>query len=595
MTNYRAPTGEMLFVLNELAGIQQLAALPGFEDATPDMVGAILEEAGKLAADVLAPLNQAGDQQGSRLVDGNVISPDGFADAYQKFVESGWAGISQPPEYGGQGLPFLLQMVVAEMWNSANISFSLSTMLAAGAIEAMRTHGTNELNDRYLHKMVSGEWPATMNLTEPQAGSDLAAVRSRAEPEGDHYRIFGTKIFITWGDHDLSDNIVHLVLARLPDAPEGVKGISLFLVPKLMLKEDGTSGELNDVRAVSVEHKLGIHASPTCVMSFGDGDGAIAYLVGEENNGLACMFTMMNHARLGVGVQGVGMSEIACQAAAAYARERVQGVAPGHEGRVAIIEHADVRRMLMQMRAQTEASRALAYVAIAAHDFSQREEDAGARQRRQQRVDLLTPIVKAWCTELAQEVTTLGIQVHGGMGYIEETGAAQYYRDARITPIYEGTNGIQAMDLVGRKLLRDGGAAWSALYAELQEFQTELAGTPEESLRKMSGAFSTALDALSTSTEWLLEHGARDPNIAASAAFNYLMLMGTVLGGWLMAKGALAAHRCLKSGDGDEDFYRARITVAKFYIEHLLPRAGSYAASVTAGSESIMGLSADQL
>ena len=588
--SYVAPIKELQFVLTELADIGSVARHPGFEEATSDMVEAILEEAGRYASEILEPLNRTGDQQGTRLENDRVVSPEGFAEAYRQFVVSGWQGLNQSTEYDGQGLPFLVQCAVAEIWNSANISFALCPMLTAGAIEAISAHGSDSLKQTYLPKMVSGEWTGTMNLTEPQAGSDLSAVRAKAEPEGDHYRISGQKIFITWGDHEMSENIVHLVLARLPGAPEGVKGISLFLVPKYLVKDDGSPGERNDVKVVSLEHKLGIHASPTCLMSFGDGGGAIGYLLGEKHRGLACMFTMMNHARLEVGVEGVGLSERAYQQAVSYARERIQGYAPGHKGRVAIIHHADVRRMLLQMRALTAAGRAIACVTSAVHDHAHHAGDDAVRQSEQRRLDLLTPVVKAWCTETAQEVTSLGVQVHGGMGFIEETGAAQYLRDARITTIYEGTTGIQASDLIGRKILRDRGAEIGALLTGMQQFEVELLAMEGSGFEIMKRGFSEALQALSDAVDWVLAN-AEQPDMAGSVAVNFLMLMGTTLGGWLLTKGAIAAQRYIDDGSTD-GFYRSKIDVANFYAAQILPRSISYGAAVRSGANNIMAMPA---
>jgi len=589
--SYVAPTKELRFVLTELADIGSVARHPGFEEATPDMVEAILEEAGRFAAEILEPLNRTGDQQGTRLENDRVVSPAGFAEAYQQFVEMGWQGLNQSTEFDGQGLPFLIQCAAAEIWNSANLSFALCPMLTAGAIEAISAHGSNALKQTYLPKLVSGEWTGTMNLTEPQAGSDLSAVRAKAEPEGDHYRISGQKIFITWGDHELSENILHLTLARLPDAPEGVRGISLFLVPKFLVNDDGSLGARNDARAVSLEHKLGIHASPTCLMSFGDDGGAVGYLVGEENRGLACMFTMMNHARLEVGVEGVGLSERAYQHAVDYARERIQGYAPGHDGRVAIIHHADVRRMLLQMRALTEAGRAIACVTSAIHDHAHHAADDTIRQSHQQRLDLLTPVIKAWCTETSQEVTSLGVQVHGGMGYIEETGAAQYLRDARITTIYEGTTGIQASDLIGRKILRDRGAAMGTLLAELKQFETELLSMEGSQFETMKRRFPEALQALVETVDWVLAN-AEQTDMAGSVAVNFLMLTGTTLGGWLLAKGAIAAQQQIDNGSTDE-FFKTKITVTGFYAAQILPRSAAYGAAVRSGAKEIMAMPAE--
>ena len=456
MSDYKAPTTDIHFVLKHIAALDKLANFSRFEEATEELVEAVITEAARLSSEVVAPSNRPADIQGARIENNAVSAADGLSDIYQQLIEGGWTSLSFSPEWGGQGLPSVLATAIQEMLMSANLSFSLCPMLTQGAIEAIDTHATDSLKQTYLPNMVSGQWTGTMNLTESQAGTDLAAVRTKAEPEGDHYRITGQKIFITWGDHDMTDNVIHLVLARLPDAPPGVKGISLFLVPKFMVNADGSIGERNDVYATALEHKLGIHASPTCVMSFGNNDGAIGYLVGEPNNGLACMFTMMNHARLTVGLQGVAISERAYQHAVSYAQERIQG--PTVSGPGPIINHPDVRRMLMLMKALTEAQRALTYAAVSSMDVLHASEDKNEQQHHQARVDLLTPIVKGWCTEVAQEVASLGVQVHGGMGFIEETGAAQYFRDARILPIYEGTNGIQALDLIGRKFLRDRGS-----------------------------------------------------------------------------------------------------------------------------------------
>ncbi|TVQ48290.1 MAG: acyl-CoA dehydrogenase [Gammaproteobacteria bacterium] len=591
--SYTAPIKDMRFVINEIAGLDQLNALPAFDMASPDLVDTVLEEAGRLAAEVLAPTNWPGDQTGTRVENDAVVVPEVFREAYRQFIEGGWPALPCNPEFDGQGLPHVVATAAMEMWKSANLAFSLCPMLTHGAVEALEAHGSEELRRAYLAKLITGEWTGTMNLTEPQAGSDLAAITTRAVPEGDHYRITGRKIYITWGDHDLTDNVIHLVLARLPDAPEGVKGISLFLVPKFLLDADGRPAERNDVKAVSVEHKLGIHGSPTCVMSYGDEGGAIGYLVGEENNGLACMFTMMNHARLAVGVEGLSISERAYQLALAYARDRVQGYVPGEAERVRIIRHPDVRRMLLTMKSSIEAMRAMAYVASASLDFSLQAEDPELRARHQARIDLLTPVVKGWCTELGQEMASLGVQIHGGMGYVEETGAAQHLRDARITTIYEGTTGIQANDLAGRKVIRDGGRAMAALLAEMRETQAELseAGEPHAGIAtRLAGG----IEALEASVGWLLEHSANDPHAMGSAGVNLLMLTGTVAGGWLMGRGALAASRRLADGDTDREYLEAKLVTAQFYAEHLLPRAGAYRDAILAGSESMMALNEEQ-
>src|SRR5438876_1865704 len=483
MSQYHAPLKEMQFVMNDLAGLEQVGKLPGFEDATPDTVAAILAEAAKFATEVLDPLNAVGDREGARrLDDGSVKTPTGFKNAYLQYCANGWNGLTKNPEFGGQGLPQLVATAVEEMWHAANMAFDLCPLLTQGAIEAIELCGTPEQKELFLPKMVSGEWAGTMNLTESQAGSDLAAVRTRAVPQPDgSFKLYGQKIFITYGEHDYTVNIIQLVLARTPTAPEGVKGISLFIVPKFLINADGSLGLRNDVQCVSLEHKLGIHASPTAVLAYGDKGGAVGYMIGQENRGLEYMFIMMNLARFSVGMEGVGISERAYQRAVAYARDRVQGKPVGMDKPKAsdtIIEHPDIRRMLMTMRAYTEAMRAVAYVTAAAMDNARRHSDSDARKRHQAFVDLMIPIVKGWSTEIAQEVTYLGVQVHGGMGFIEETGAAQHYRDARIITIYEGTTGIQANDLIGRKTARDGGTTARTVVAEMQKLDAELAEQP---------------------------------------------------------------------------------------------------------------------
>jgi alkylation response protein AidB-like acyl-CoA dehydrogenase len=585
MSDYKAPVDDIAFVLAEHARIDALAALPGFGEATPDLVQAVLEGAAQLAAGVIAPLNASGDREGARVVDRGVVEARGFREAYLQYVEGGWNSVPFPESHGGQGLPVVLGTAVQEMVQSANLSFSLCPLLTQGAIDAILAHGSEALKAAWLPKMISGEWTGTMNLTEPQAGSDLAAVRARAERDGDRYRVFGNKIFITWGDHAMTDNVVHLVLARLPDAPPGVKGISLFLVPKYLLNADGSPGERNDVYPVSVEHKLGIHASPTCVMGFGDNGGAIGWLVGEENNGLACMFTMMNHARLSVGLQGVAVSERAMQHAVGYARDRVQGAVPGKTGRAAIINHPDVRRMLLTMKALTEAGRALTYVAMASHDHVHHNPDPDAVKHHAARLALLTPIVKGWCTEMSMEVTSLGVQVHGGMGFIEETGAAQYMRDARILPIYEGTNGIQALDLVGRKFLRDGGKAMAAWIVELREVAAGCVGPEQASTGE---ALARAVDELERTAAWIRANADAAGHNPGAAAYHFLMLAGTVAGGWQLAVGAQAAARQLAQGVGNADFLRGKQFTARFYAEQILPRAAAHAAAASSGAQTLM-------
>ena len=592
MAEYVAPLRDMKFTIQELGGLAEIGGLPGCEELTPDLVDAVLEEAGKFASGVLSPLNWSGDQEGCRVENGVVTTPAGFRDAYQQFREAGWPALGGDPEFGGQGLPHLISGMVSEIWNGANMSFCLCPMLTNGAVTAVKRHGSDAQKQLYLEKMVSGEWTGTMNLTEPQAGSDLSAVRTRAVPEGDHFRISGTKIFITYGEHDFTENIIHLVLARTPTAPEGVKGISLFLVPKFMVAADGSIGARNDVKCVSIEHKLGIHASPTCVMAFGEKDGAVGYLVGEENQGLAYMFTMMNMARLEVGIEGIAIAERAYQRALAYARERVQGREVGVKGgdRVSIIHHPDVRRMLMTMKAQVEAMRALGAAACTALDLAHRHPDREQRMRFQSVFDLLTPVVKGWCTEQSVEIASLGVQVHGGMGFVEETGAAQHLRDARITPIYEGTTGIQANDLIGRKVAAEKGMTAKAVIAEMRAFDRELAGSNDPALGVIRRALSEGVTALSEATDWLLETYPYNVKAASAGAVPYLKLWGTVAGGWQLARGALVSKRRLDEGSADFDFYRGKIATARFFAEHILPLAQAYRQAIVNGSASVLAL-----
>jgi alkylation response protein AidB-like acyl-CoA dehydrogenase len=581
--SYLAPLADMRFVLDEIALLSEVAALPGLEPGVDELAGAVLEEAGRLAGEIVAPLNQPADRTGSILENGVVRTPPGFRDAYARYVEGGWNGLAAPAAAGGQGLPLALAMPVAEMWNSACMAWALCPLLTQGAIELLQAHGSAELQHRYLAKLVSGEWTGTMNLTEPQAGSDVGGLKTRAVPEGDHYRITGQKIFITYGDHDLADNIVHMVLARTPGAPAGSRGISLFLVPKFLPDGEGGPGSRNDVRALSLEHKLGIHASPTCVLGFGEDGGAIGWRIGEENRGLDCMFTMMNAARLAVGLQGVAIAERAYQHARDFARVRVQGrplgIPADHPDAAVlpIIHHPDVRRMLLWMKTATEAMRAVAYYAAAAIDRARHAGEAAERHRWQRRADLLIPVVKAWCTDLGIEVASTGIQVHGGMGYVEETGAAQYLRDARIAPIYEGTNGIQANDLVGRKLARDAGAAAFELIAEMR-------GSPPGA----DAALRTGIAALETATQSLV---AADPAAAAAGAVPYLKLFGTVLGGWLMARLAEAASR---PDPADAGFAAAKRLTARFYAEHFLALAPAYLPAIGGGA-TVMAFAPDLL
>lgn len=588
MAEYKAPVKEMNFVLNHVADMPGLAQLPGFEDAQEDMVSAILDEAAKLSGEVLSPLNTVGDQTGVRLDGAEVPTPEGFKEAYQAFAEGGWGSLQFDPTYGGQGLPYSLSIPVMEMWQAANMSWGLCPLLSQGAVEAIDASASDELKETYLPKLISGEWTGTMNLTEPAAGSDLSVVRSKAEPAGDHYLVSGQKIFITWGEHDMAENIVHLVLARLPDAEPGVRGISLFLVPKFLVNADGSLGERNDCAAVSLEHKLGIHASPTCVMSFGDNGGAVGYLVGEPGKGLACMFKMMNNARLAVGLQGVAISERAYQHALEYAGDRTQGRAVGHAEAGPIIRHPDVRRMLLTMKALTEAGRAITYDACASLDRAHKQSD----KEQAARAALLTPIVKGWCTEFAQEVTSLGVQIHGGMGFIEETGAAQFYRDARILPIYEGTNGIQALDLVGRKTQFDAGEALTALIAEMQAVAEQALASDDHV--QDGQALADALVALEGARDQLL-NSTDTPEFAATVAYNFLMLAGTVCGAWQLLRQALQAAEMLQQGATDQPFLTAKQATASFYIGQVLPRYKGYAAMIEDGYASVLDVSDEQL
>ena len=563
MTSYVPPLADIRFVLERVARLDQVTGLPGLGHATPDVTEAVLDAAGELAAEVLAPLNAIGDRQGSVLENGVVRTPEGFRDAYRRYAEGGWNGLAVPERWGGQGLPWTLNAAASEMWHAANLSFQLCPLLTQAAIEALLHHGTEAQQSLYLPKLVGGEWTGAMCLTEPQAGSDVGALRTRAEPDGDAFRIHGQKIFITYGDHDLAENVVHLVLARLPGAPAGTKGISLFLVPKFLPDAEGRPGRRNDMRVLKLEHKLGINASPTCVMAYGEDEGAIGWLIGEPNAGMRCMFTMMNNARLGVGLEGLGVAERAYQQALAYARERVQGRIDGRPAR--LVDFPDVRRMLSSMRAQIAAMRALSYVAAAAVDRSQHHPSPEERRAAADRVALLTPICKAWCTDIACEVASLAVQVHGGMGFIEETGAAQHYRDARITPIYEGANGIQALDLAGRKLtMADGQLPWR-LFAELR---AELPGLPED------GTLQRALETLEAATRQLQ----RDSAAAQAAATPYLRLFASVLAAFLLARGAAAA-----GGSAGADWPR----LSRFYNRHLLPPALGLADVVSAGAEDL--------
>jgi alkylation response protein AidB-like acyl-CoA dehydrogenase len=589
MSSYRAPIEDMTFLIDEVLDVgQALGSLPAFEElgVGPDLSTALLDEGARLAADVLAPLRRVGDEHPATCSDGAVTLSPGYAEALQQLGAGGWMGISSDPVYGGQGLPELYATAACEMWNSANLAFGLAPMLSSGAALAIHAHASEALKQRYLPKMHSGEWAGTMNLTESGAGSDLGVMKTRAVPEGDHYRIHGQKIYITWGDHDATDNIIHLVLAKLPDAPEGSRGISLFLVPKFLVNEDGSLGARNDVYPVSTEHKLGIHGSPTCVMAFGDNEGALGYLVGEENRGLACMFTMMNEARLKVGVQGLGAAEGAYQKAVAYARERVQGG-------VAIIEHPDVRRMLLTMRALIEAMRALVYAEAVTMDLAHRGPEAD-RARHQFRIDLMIPVIKGWMTEVGQELTSLGVQVHGGMGYIEETGAAQYLRDVRITSIYEGTNGIQAADLVSRKLGRDEGGAMRDALADVASTVAALRDAGQPALAVIADRLAAALAGVEETTTRLLEGLQTAPEQALGASFDYMMQCGYLFGGWHLARSALVAQERLDGG-AENPFYERKIATARFYAEQVLPRCRAHAGAIMAGPEALADYPVDWL
>ena len=577
--SYDAPLRDMRFVLAEVIGLDRIAALPGCDMVTPELTLAVLDEAGKFARDVLAPLNHSGDKQGSSLRDGAVTTPEGFRDAYARYVAGGWNALSCDPAFGGQGLPAVIAAPVEEMWHAANMAFGLCPLLTRGAIEALHLCGTDAQKSRFLPRLVEGAWTGTMNLTEPQAGSDLSAVRTRAVPEGDAFRLFGQKIYITYGEHDMAENIVHLVLARLPDAPDGVRGISLFVVPKFLVNDDGSLGARNDVACVSIEHKLGIRASPTAVLAYGDAGGALGELVGEANRGLEYMFVMMNAARFQVGLEGLAIGERAYHQALAYAMDRVQGTETGVRGggRVAIIQHPDVRRMLLDMRARTEAMRALAYVTAFAMDAAR--DDPGA----QARADLLIPVVKGWFTESAIAIASTGIQVHGGMGYVEETGAAQHFRDARILTIYEGTTGIQANDLVGRKIARDRGAAARALVAEMR---ADAAGLPGD-LAGIGDALGSGIDLLARCVERVVDTHAADPRWTAAGAVPLLHLFGTVAGGWQIARSAGIAHARL-GDNADRAFYEAKINTARFYAGHVLSQAHGFAQAVLSGADAVL-------
>ncbi len=588
--SYQAPQKDIRFAL-EMGELPAVCTLPGFEDCNMELAEAITEEAAKFAEGVLDPINRAGDK-GNTWSDYAVTTVPGFKDAFTQFCESGWMGLKCPADFGGQGLPALLSMATEEMWNAANMSFALAPMLSTGAIEALEHNGSDEIKATYLPKLISGEWAGTMNLTEPNAGSDLAQVRTKAVPQADgSYLITGQKIFITWGEHDMTDNIVHLVLARLPDAPAGVKGISLFVVPKFLVNADGSLGARNDVRCVSIEHKLGIHGSPTAVMSFGDQGGAVGYLVGELNKGLAHMFVMMNNARMGVAVQGMAISERAYQKAVQYARDRVQSrpVDGSLPAAAAIIHHPDVRRMLMTMRALTEGCRAMATTAAAAYDAAHHHPDAQVRQDNATFYEFMVPLVKGYSTEMSLEVTSLGVQVHGGMGFIEETGAAQYYRDSKILTIYEGTTAIQANDLVGRKTARDGGQTARAIAAQIEKTEAELRASATPAALSVADRLAAARASFLAAVDFIAASAKRAPNAAYAGSVPYLMLTGNLVAGWQMGRALLVAQSKLAAGE-ETAFMQAKITTAQFYAEHILVRTAGLREAIVQGGESACAL-----
>ncbi|MCP5028744.1 MAG: acyl-CoA dehydrogenase [Actinomycetia bacterium] len=597
MSDYKAPLRDIQFALEHIVGLPELAQIDEFAHSDPEMVAGILEENGRFMADLVAPLNAVGDQAGSvRNDDGSITTPPGFAAAYQRYVEAGWGGVPFAEAHGGGGFPWLVGVAMQEIMCSANMAFSLCPLLTQGAIDALLHHGSEEQQEVYLRRMINGEWSGTMNLTEPDAGSDVGALRARAVPADDgSYRITGTKIFITYGDHDMAENIIHLVLARTPDAPPGTKGISLFIVPKFILDADNKPGERNDVEVVSIEHKLGIHGSPTCVLSFGEkDDGAVGYLIGEENAGMRYMFTMMNNARLSVGLQGLALSERAYQDALEYAQERRQGRALGApKGESsAIIDHADVRRMLMTQRAYIEAMRALCYLNAAAIDLSRVHPEEAERASSDELAELLTPLSKGWCSDIGNEMTSLAVQVHGGMGYVEETGVAQHFRDVRIAAIYEGTNGIQAADLVGRKLPMRGGGVVTDHIARRRALDSELAEHAE--LTSIRDGLTIAVDQFEAATRWVMDHGVEDPRNALAGSSPYLRLTGQVTAGWLMARQALAATGLL-ADNPDDEFLRAKVVTARFFVEQLLPQVSGLVPAITAGYEDLFSLSPSAL
>ncbi|OUR79880.1 acyl-CoA dehydrogenase [Alphaproteobacteria bacterium 46_93_T64] len=596
MGEYNAPLKDMSFVLNNVVNLDELAGIEKFEHAESDVVAAVLEEASKLSGNVLSPLNKVGDLAGTSVSEGVVTSPDGWNEAYAQFVAGGWNGISAPEEFGGGSMPQAVSLATVEMWNSSNMAFALCPLLTQGAIESLIAHGTKEQQETYLEKLVTGEWSATMNLTESHAGSDVGALRSKAEPAADgSWLISGQKIFITYGEHEMAENIIHLVLARTPGSPAGTKGISLFIVPKFLVNEDGSLGKRNDLKCVSVEEKIGIHASPTCVMSYGDNGECVGYLIGGENSGMACMFTMMNNARLNVGLQGLAIAERAYQQSVEYALDRKQGRASGAaKGESSsIVKHADVRRNLMSMKAQIEAMRCLVYLNGACLDKGHNHPDAEERKASMGLAELLTPLSKAWCTDLGVELASTAVQIHGGMGFIEETGVGQYYRDARILPIYEGTNGIQALDLIGRKLSLHGGAPVKKLFSDMEVLAREL--NDDENFGAISRQLGVAVTALKEATDWMYTNAPNDPNAAPAGATPYLRMFAVTVGGYLMAKSAVKAQELLKAGDPDVAFLNGKVVTAKFFASQILPQVAGLLGPVTEGADLLFAIDEDNL
>ena len=584
MSNYTAPVEDMGFVLKEVVEIEKLCNETGLDSSTAEIIDTVLDAAGKLAKEEIEPINKSGDSEGLKIDDsGKVTTAAGFKEAYRHFVEGGWGSLQFSPEYGGQGVPFVVAASVQEMWHSANMSWGLCPLLTQGAVEAITLNATEDLKQRYLPKLISGEWSGTMNLTEGDAGTDVGSLKTRATQNGEHYLIRGQKIYITWGEHDMSENIIHLVLARLPNAPDGIKGISLFLVPKILVNDDGTLGNPNDLKALSIEHKIGIHACPTCVMSYGEIDGAVGYLVGEENKGIQCMFTMMNNARLTVGLQGVSISERAYQQALSFCNERVQGVAPGFTDIGPIIRHPDVQRMLANMKSITQGSRVLTYAACAEVDYSLSKLPLENLEKHERRLGLLTPIVKGWCTETAQEVASLSLQCHGGMGYVEETGIAQILRDARILPIYEGTNGIQAMDLVGRKIISDGGLGARELISEMKERTKSPAIVELVSVSQLK-RFSKSIDDLDSTITVILNHS-DNKELVGKIAFDTLMMAGTITASWQMLLSLDRASNAVNNNTSTAEFLKEKAQTVKHFIDFILPRYLSSFTTISASAE----------